>query len=515
MKFTLENAKEYYLKYDEANKLMKFRSFVESLDRDDITENKLAIQSLIEGVDAIIEATVPKNIIDSYTKNAEHQTLKNKLGESGVRSLQGQSDITSKVAQKLLREGKTELATAILIGSVAPIVASKLNSLPMQHEISSDDMADAFAEIMSVIAKQVPKYDPESPIPFYPSMVHPILYKSLIPNALYKTTGSKLPRQWDPSLHYSNVNTMVYHDGKTYKRQHSPSHNDPSIEPSERPAKNLPYELKDIPPNDPRVAEWWLEIDTPKVIKDRLIQDSEGHEVRLSEFARDAQTAKDNPTGSMVDDDYDPDSIMWDAKDKYADDFRDEIEDRLEELYSKLGAEKVTPTMLNRINSELKTAFNDLGLTEKASDYMVDVIANASIGKDDRKEVAYLTAQLANAYRDLRKNPEDSNLAMKIAELRKKKDLLSVGKSSDSAIREKHGLTRTQADKLNKELYAYLGKLINKPAEYPELYHATVKGKSDPEILKEMKRELERKEKAEEAMEMDTISSRIKQKYSF
>jgi hypothetical protein len=242
MKIILAEAMELYRSIGEHQKLNQFATFVESLRRDDAPENHKVINTIMEGVGAIMEANVPKSAIldEMYagTDKVDYQQL-------------------NADAEQALRDGDTAKAKKLFVKVTVPYLRKMLNvvidtQFGGDKRVSKEDAENAFQDLMVEVLTKVDSYDPDHNItgdsgeklPFLAlNFGKKALSKYILPGIIKKSLGSRPDaRAWKADIEHRK-GSEVYHNGNYWKRT----------------SKDLPEDLKGLSPDQPEMTGFWIQ----------------------------------------------------------------------------------------------------------------------------------------------------------------------------------------------------------------------------------------------------------------
>lgn len=471
MNLAVENPREYFKQFQQMDKLVKFGTFVESLRREDDSVNKALINTLMEGIQVIIEGKVDYKVVSSFINNAKKNT-NSKLnassseghsnytaeernadpsfakiyGNNGMNNSVGEFKVMDTKGKMALREYKKALdagdetratkmlktATDIFIAIAAPSVAKALNVY--QDSFSNEQLTDAFAEIIHEIAKRVSSGDPEITMPYYNKYVAPLLKINLVPRALGKAADFKIIKQWLPNKVYSKKGNRVYYEGKFYELT-----NTLPINLAEQKKGTPPIDLDDV------ISDDWKEITPPKGLY--LKQNGAG----VNEYDEEAANSDSAFGTTSIDDDAQlapisrarnigqtverEDEVKWHAMGEFAGlDDKEGLNDEIDMLKKKLNTTLNVGEKQSTIK-EIKRLQNKLDKIDAKYGILSDMSEKA-------EKLHQLQADLKYAAKNGDKQLSDET-KQKINDIRKNE--------TRDAITKKHGMTGGRRDALKVE----------------------------------------------------------------
>ena len=387
MHFSLENPHQYFRNFQEVEKLSKYRTYIESLDRDDMPENKPAIKALTEGIDAIMEGLVTNEMLTKYITSP----VKKLMSQLGDATKEERGDYLNTEALKLASDGvddiengneedgqrKIDRAKSILTGITAPYVAAYLNKMGYvrNENFSQAKVEDIFSEMMTEISGSFDRYFEEEPTDESGEVTPFVVWayqivKSRVSKYINQGQSTskvgKHAKKWLPDHKYG-LGMRVFYDGETYVRYSDDG------EPNEMSDEQLT-----IPPDSPHVSDYWkvadtgVDEDTAKLTKP--VKDLEDMENNAYE-APDADEGKFGTTDIDNDPDYDEEKYKSAAT--FKEDEIKQLKAKLAKL-NKINVDELEPSDKEKVASAIKITTRKLEKAIMAKTIITEKMGNAS-----------------------------------------------------------------------------------------------------------------------------------------
>ena len=500
MQFKLENAREYYLSFMEAVRLTKFRAFVESLDRDDVPENKPAISALIEGVDVMLEGRVSSQVLNSWKRYMTE--LPETEGEEGTKASMLErvmEDFRSKVAAAGDDEKAVKNAALSLVANYAPALARTINSYTTNYGQSDSVAADMFNDAAADLYQQAMRYaDTGAQVAFqrYQSgsdFLISSMGKNYVPaqddRVEFDDNGNPV-RTYDwghtPKARFNGTKArssmIVKWRGKRYRRKDKTKMNEEQLR---------------IPPDMPEVSDFWEEMNSVKMTLNRKIADEGGNgndiiSERVNQLNNEGDferipTGRPEQSGDSVDYDNKANSIISKLYSKEEKQIKEMLaDDTIDEATSKRlnkRLDKINTTRALLLDKKKLRDDNDAEFTDRA-------IITKMMNNKSKKEVEAMIPGLINQLRKM-KSGEIRSTPSEIDELTRNlkaaTDYIAQPKQPgyDKDLYTKHNVSGPHATALRDEAIPEFSRLTKSPEPVVKaasvgdnLYHARL----DPRV---------------------------------
>jgi hypothetical protein len=264
LKKSIYEAMEYYEFYKSAKPYIKFANFLESIK---LEENQSIIESLNQGVNVILEGYIRDYMNQTDSPYAPFFDIATKLYGSpeGKQKVKNAENILGNKENKDVDSKSKDRATSILLQSLYNEMAHQVEKTLDRKSNSGKVSAKAEQgnEIMGdlafyVLKEIIPSYDSSKGafFPYARQMIVQEVEKSTrkelgIPNILTWKAGHNY--EWKSNNSYGEVRygVDVVNDGKQSTTQ--------KVFRRIGPERYIPEELRDVPPNDPEVSDYWRE----------------------------------------------------------------------------------------------------------------------------------------------------------------------------------------------------------------------------------------------------------------
>lgn len=454
---------------EQAVKLLKFKAFVESLYREDTPENNKSLDYLLEGVNSIIEAYVPSNIIKSYLST-----------DTASNSIESLNDQAKKILAKDNSEETQARVVAMLMKASIKLVSTMLNNIARKHpDITAEHLEDAVQEFALRLTSQVKKYaenidtNPDADI-IEEKDITPVVEKATngsdieteeteetedenediieeptteevkskdvlntqwfnnwISKSMHKVRNNAKVKQWTTYLSKTRngfrPGTVVYFNGKYYMRTTplDPKH------PDYLKTKGIPPQYLESPPSSETVLnKYWVETAKPGAARSTEMLDPEtGDVIGIREFDKAAEDSKERPVGNFDADTTDYDNKMMRLVDGMDEEIISDAEKEIETAKDELLIE-TDPAKINKLNGIIERAQKRIDARSRRKEAVKERIN--VMDKKDSLEAERKTFPLSK--KQIEKLPASEKERYDV--MTKEKQELPTGKQTQ----EKHGV---------------------------------------------------------------------------